>query len=646
VSTKLPLDSPHWASLTAASSPDTVLDLLREIVATGQLGDTWDVLQDEILDQGDVYTAAPAVLPHVIDVAAGLDPATLAGFWTDIGFVVTAGGGRFTEPPAPGLREGLAESLQLAEQLAVRSFLATEGSTASELSYHALACLGLGGHPTGSALWDFLAPGEGYVRADCPGCGAEWEIDGFGDPLHPPCEPPPVPRFAPAPAGSAWPEVAARLTGFGPGWAGFVDVAGALAAAAVPDEASNRELWCLVAAMVAAKGEVEWARTLARLIGHFECGECGEVFALADAIGDEAVTGEAAPPGTVVTADANGFRLVAAPSIVDGSGVEPVWRGDGGPVDAVALVAADVLASGGPDGTVTVWNHGGGLATRVGAVTCLATLPLPDGSVVLAVGGASGAVDWWDPATGQPLGEPENGAVPITAMAPIAMPDDRCDRATGWLAELRDGRVLLATGDAEGAVRLWDPVSRQPLGQVYRREGRPVVALSVVDLRDLPHWDGGDLVALYGDRTVDIWSSAAVFGEPSTMAPAAEKLAAAGHEHLIAVAVAHRVEGHKFPVLLADRNGTVTRWETFGVRLGDPLPPDPAHDDVVGIATVGGLVVTASAANRNLRLWRPDTGGTRLVSLDVTPRCLLGYGSRVAVGHDKGVLSLAVRAEA
>jgi hypothetical protein len=551
-------------------------------------------------------------------------------------------------PPGPGLQEGLADSLRLAEQLAVRSFVSTSGSAATDLSYHALACLGLGGHPTGSALWEFFSPGEGYVRVDCLGCGAEWEIDGFGDPLRPPCEPPPAPRFAAAPAGSAWPLLAATLDAgaLGPGWDGFARVAEALALAAVPREASNRELWCLVAAMVATKGEIEWARTLARLVGHFECGDCGEVFALADAVIDEDIPADAAPPGTVVTADANGFRPVPGLSTVDHSVVEPVWRGDGGPVAAVALVTADVLATGGADGRVTLWDQRRSRPARVGAVTGLATLPLPDGSVVLAIGGDSGAVEWWNPSTGRPLGEPEAGAAPITAMAPIAMPDDRNDRATGWLAELRDGRVLLATGDTAGAVRLWDPVSRRPLGEVYRREGRPIVALSAVDLRDLPHWDGGDLVALYGDRTVDVWSSAAVFGERSTMAPAAEKLAAAGHERIVAAAFAPRTTGHKIPVLLADRDGTVTRWETFGVRLGDPLPPDPSHGDVVGIAAVGDLVVTASAADRNLRLWRPDTGGTRLVALDVTPRCLLGYGSRVAVGHDKGVISLAVRAEA
>ena len=46
-------------------------------------------------------------------------------------------------------------------------------------------------------------------------------------------------------------------------------------------------------------------------------------------------------------------------------------------------------------------------------------------------------------------------------------------------------------------------------------------------------------------------------------------------------------------ILLADRDGTVSMWVPFGVRLSDPLPPDPAHYDVVAVAASAELVVTA-----------------------------------------------------
>ena len=51
-------------------------------------------------------------------------------------------------------------------------------------------------------------------------------------------------------------------------------------------------------------------------------------------------------------------------------------------------------------------------------------------------------------------------------------------------------------------------------------------------------------------------------------------------------------------------------WETFGIRLSDPLPRDPAHREVTGTAVLPGAgdgitVVTASRADSNLRIWDP-----------------------------------------
>jgi hypothetical protein len=43
-----------------------------------------------------------------------------------------------------------------------------------------------------------------------------------------------------------------------------------------------------------------------------------------------------------------------------------------------------------------------------------------------------------------------------------------------WLAGLSDGPAVLAAG---GAVRLWDPVTRAPLAELFRRFGQPVVSM-------------------------------------------------------------------------------------------------------------------------------------------------------------------------
>jgi WD40 repeat protein len=282
------------------------------------------------------------------------------------------------------------------------------------------------------------------------------------------------------------------------------------------------------------------------------------------------------------------------------------------------------------------------MADPAGAV---ASVALPDGeAAVITTAGDDGSLRWWDAATGEPLdGMAAGGAAPALSLAPVLMPASP-GRMHGPLAGLR-GRAVLAVGDADGIVRLWDPVARVPLPLLFRRPGRRVVSLTAVNFANQPPWDGTYLFAVYGDLLVDIWQSASVRGRLSTMAPDHGKLAAAGHQHIIAAAVSPRRLGYRRPVLLADRNGTVSMWETFGVRLGDPLPPDPAHREVTAIAVLRGpgdgiTVLTASRADSNLRAWQPLNGSATLMPLNVRPRCLLTADDTLIIGHDDGLLAL------
>jgi hypothetical protein len=689
---KLPLNSSLWEGLSACYSRQNAVTRLREVVEGRELGEAWQSLLGEILHQGTVYGVTSAAIPHLVDLAPDLPAASRRELWIEIGLLTTAGAGRFPSPPAPGLQEGLTAALRTAEVLAVRDFLAGDIPAADDDCYFALTCVALAGHPVGRALWKFPSPSSGCIQMSCPQCQVVCKADGFGDPLALPC---PVPHFGSAPTvAGQWGGIADALERaradqvMGPGWGRFLGTARQVALAGVPAGAPRSAVWCLVAAMVATRSPASApsARTLARLTGHMRCLHCGGVWAIADALDDtvgarpvdvadarlpdgyvqdalfqasghDAEDGTAGGvwPETVADADA-GFRPAPGRTLRDaGLSGRLLWSAGRGPVRALALVAArqtPVIAAG--EGTrITLRDVGSGAEAGPrlpGTAGPVASVALPDGTTVVAAPGAGGGVTWRDAATGRQLdGGHAPSRAPVMSLAPVVMPANP-NRAYPPLARLA-GRTVLAAGDADGVVRLWDPADRVPLPPLFRRPGRPVVSLTPADLVNQPPWDGTDLVALYGDLLVDVWGSAAVHGRPSTSAPRTGKLAAAGHQRVTAAAVSPRRIGHRRPVLLADRNGTVSMWETFGVRLCDPLPPDPAHRDVNAIAVLPGpgdaiTVVTASHTDSSLRAWQPATGSATLLPIDARPRCLLAVGETLIIGHDAGLLALYLTGQA
>lgn len=158
---------------------------LREVMETRELGAAWKSLLGEIQHQGTVYGVTSAAIPHLVDLAPHLPAESRLELWTEIGFLVTAGADRFPAPPAEGLQEGLTAALGTAEVLALRDFLAGTDSSPDDDSYFALTCVALAGHPVGRAIWKFPSQSSGYMQMDCPGCGAEAEVDGFALPRLP-----------------------------------------------------------------------------------------------------------------------------------------------------------------------------------------------------------------------------------------------------------------------------------------------------------------------------------------------------------------------------------------------------------------------------------------------------------------------------
>ena len=169
--------------------------------------------------------------------------------------------------------------------------------------------------------------------------------------------------------------------------------------------------------------------------------------------------------------------------------------GHTGPVLAVAwgqLGDRPVLASGGDDGTVRLWDPERGqelrtLTGHIGPVRAVAWGQLGD-RPVLASGGDDGTVRLWDPERGQELRTLTGHVGGVRASGVWAL-------AWGQLGD----RPVLASGGDDGTVRLWDPERGQELRTLTGHVGW-VLAVAWGQLSDRPVLASGSR-----DGTVRLW---------------------------------------------------------------------------------------------------------------------------------------------
>jgi hypothetical protein len=255
-----------------------------------------------------------------------------------------------------------------------------------------------------------------------------------------------------------------------------------------------------------------------------------------------------------------------------------------------------------------------------------------------------GALRWWDPATDTQLGRSVGGSAPVRTLAAVTMPTEPWPLTDEWLRSTCDGRTVVAAGDAHGTVQIWDAPGRTAVSQLCQRPGSPVVAMSAaVAAVPARRSNGPYLVVLYGGLTADTWWVDMPEATVRTFV-AETKLETVGHRDLAGAAASPDPFFWRRFTVLADRDGTLSRWQPYNTRL-DHLPADPTHGPLVGVVVLtgpGNTPVVVTADRTRLRVWYPERGAVGTVSLDVRPRCLLAAGDTVVVGHDTGLIALTI----
>jgi WD40 repeat protein len=208
--------------------------------------------------------------------------------------------------------------------------------------------------------------------------------------------------------------------------------------------------------------------------------------------------------------------------------------------------------------------------------TVFAVALSPRGTL-LASGDGDGTVRLWNPATGRPVG------AALRASARYGV----------YGVAFGPGGTLLASASYDGTVRLWNPATGHLVGAPLRASTRPGVSAVAFSP------DGKLLASAGGDGTVRLWN-------PATGRPVGAPLHASARYGVSGVAFSPSGK------LLAsgDGDGTVRLWNPATRRLVATLPTGTGpigHAGGVAFSPDGKLLASAGG-DGTVRLWDPATG--------------------------------------
>jgi hypothetical protein len=275
-----------------------------------------------------------------------------------------------------------------------------------------------------------------------------------------------------------------------------------------------------------------------------------------------------------------------------------------------------VLATGGGDGTVRLWDPaahaalGDPLTGHTNWVTwgCWGQV---EGRQVLATGSVDGTVRLWDPTAHAALGDPLTGHSDSVIW--------------GCWGEVQ-GRPVLATGGGEGTVRLWDPTAHAALGDPLTGHSDSVIWGCWGQVEDRPVLATGGV-----DGTVRLWdpTAHAALGDPLT-----------GHTGEVIWGCWGQADGR--PVLATGSgsyDGTVRLWDPAAhAPLGPPLT---GHTDWAFWGCWGQVedrpVLATGDTEGMVRLW--ELCEERLVSLPSYRSDVGSEPDRLARGAEAAALA-------
>lgn len=226
----------------------------------------------------------------------------------------------------------------------------------------------------------------------------------------------------------------------------------------------------------------------------------------------------------------------------------------------------------------------------------------PDGKL-LAAAYSGGAIQLWNLLTGQPRGRLLN--------VPAVPPPHRFPDVVNGMAFSPDGR-LLAAGDTEGTVRLWNPLTGQAAGKLIRVGtgfGRSDIFDDVNGMAFSP--DGKLLAIATSAGNVQLW-------DPLTGVRHGTLLRAGGGPFGRVSGVAFSPDGK---ILATNGNGFIRLWDPLtGKPDGAPLQ---SHSSGAGggngvAFSPDGMLLAASNGGGTVGLWNVLTGQPIGVPLQVT----------------------------